>query len=415
VATIAREIAENIARRAATDDVIAQVILDLGGLDITACEAAGLAHDLGHPPFGHAGEHQLDHELRNTATAKRLPELEEGFEGNAQSFRIVTLLDGQKLGRRGLDLTNVVLAAIQKYPYARKPKLSKFGAYGSEAKTLEQCRAAVIGDDWKTNETQSLEASIMDLADDIAYAVHDLEDFVGAGVIDLREPIDAMTDAIEVIGGSPKERYNPFLDARDELKKKSTAQFNDQTFLAALRWAERLFKNELPPIVGVATPTDAISLREALSNVIAMLFQGIVVTADRPTRTSPYVTLEDAAWHRLQVLKATTRRYLVMTPRMGIIQRAQTKAITTLYEGLTTWLAEAPDPSTIPPELKHYITRAGGKLPTKDDHEEVHLVAGHYRGVVDYICGMSDSEALLRSQWISGVEVPGMSTLGVPL
>gem|GEM_PF-2581217 len=328
----------------------------------------------------------------------------------------MTLLDGQKLGGRGLDLTNVVLAAIQKYPYPRKPDLSKFGAYSSEVPTLDRCREAIIGDGWELSETQSLEASIMDLADDIAYAVHDLEDFVGAGVIDLRQPLEAIRRALDVLGGTASVHDNPFLSAREDLKKKNPAQFDDAAYRQALLWAKKLFKSDLPPIVGVATPNDAFALREALSDVIALLFRGIEVTADRPTPSSPYVTLSTGAWHRLQVLKATTRRFLVMTPRMGIIQRAQTRAITTLYQGLVQWLSDAPEPSAIPPELKHYITRAGVTLPTKDkDTGAVTLVAGHYRGIVDYICGMSDSEALLRSQWISGVEVPGMSTLGVPL
>src|SRR4051812_39138530 len=106
VAQVARAIAE----RVAADPLVAS----LGGCDPDVVEAAALAHDLGHPPFGHLGEQVLDRLAR-----ERLG-LTDGFEGNAQSFRIVTTIDLHGPGRTGLGLTAAVRAAVLKYPWARR-------------------------------------------------------------------------------------------------------------------------------------------------------------------------------------------------------------------------------------------------------------------------------------------------------
>src|SRR5215469_4649135 len=119
-------------------------------------EAACLAHDLGHPPFGHVAEEKLD-ELAGEEVG--------GFEGNAQSFRIVTRLSQHSTTHRGLDLTRATLAAILKYPWMRgenKEKLDKWGAYSSEKKDFDFAIALC-----PAPQTKTIEASLMDWADDI--------------------------------------------------------------------------------------------------------------------------------------------------------------------------------------------------------------------------------------------------------
>ncbi len=128
-----------------------------------------MAHDLGHPPFGHAAEKTL-----NTLT-----EQTGGFEGNAQSFRIVSRLASRSPSYPGLDLTRAALAAILKYPWLRNqnpdnPK--KWGAYESERDDFEFASELLLGVNQPT-----IEGQLMDWADDITYSVHDLEDFFRAG------------------------------------------------------------------------------------------------------------------------------------------------------------------------------------------------------------------------------------------
>jgi dGTPase len=143
------------------------------GLDPDVVEAACLAHDLGHPPFGHIAEEVLNEETRDTG----------GFEGNAQSFRIVTKLAFRSPKYRGLDLSRATLAGILKYPWlhgCNPDKPSKWGAYDSEKDEFEFARRLVADPPRRT-----IEASLMDVSDDITYSVHDMEDFYRAGRIPL--------------------------------------------------------------------------------------------------------------------------------------------------------------------------------------------------------------------------------------
>jgi len=149
----------------------AQVGRELGaalGCDPDLVDAACLAHDLGHPPFGHNGETAL-HEAAEAAG---------GFEGNAQSFRLLTRLE-VKLEGVGLNLTRATLDAATKYPW-RKDSRRKFGVYDDDLEAFAWARAGAVG------ERRCLESQVMDWSDDVAYSVHDLEDGVVGGLVDLQ-------------------------------------------------------------------------------------------------------------------------------------------------------------------------------------------------------------------------------------
>ena len=154
----------------------AQVGRELGaalGADPDLMEGACLAHDIGHPPFGHNGEEALNQIADSCG----------GFEGNAQSLRLLIRLEAKTVlpdGKSiGLNLTRASLDAATKYPWSRVKDAKKFGVYEDDLEIFNWSRTGI-----ESGKT-SMEAQIMDWSDDVAYSVHDLEDSLVSGQVKL--------------------------------------------------------------------------------------------------------------------------------------------------------------------------------------------------------------------------------------
>ncbi|MFC7229984.1 dNTP triphosphohydrolase (plasmid) [Salinirubellus salinus] len=173
-------------------------------LDPFVVQAAAHAHDIGHPPFGHAIETLLDDLVtKKTESCGRTI----GFEGNAQSFRIITRLANHK-SPRGLELTRATLNATLKYPWSRKANDSKWGYYPDDEDAFKFAREPLPPE---RDGEKTLEAQIMDFADDLTYALHDTADFYRAGLIPLNRIFLEVTTEDEYQTAS-REEINQFMD-----------------------------------------------------------------------------------------------------------------------------------------------------------------------------------------------------------
>jgi len=216
-------------------------------------EAACLAHDIGHPPFGHAGEHELCmamdrlREKKCTGTQQQSTgtQQDDGFEGNAQTFRIVTRSasrGGEEPQEGGLNLTRATLRAIVKYPWCRgehsdEKYSKKWSAYSDDKDYLEWVLKG------NSDHDLPLEEQIMDWSDDVAYACHDMEDFYRSRTI----PLDRLL-------GTPDKDGRELERFLDWLKHNRRTYDPDSAKTALLRLAK---------LVHVESPYDGSPTMEA--------------------------------------------------------------------------------------------------------------------------------------------------------
>jgi dGTPase len=206
VAQVARRLAEMFCE----DKKLRSRVEAWGGISPEVGEAAALAHDLGHPPFGHIAEDELNLLVRDKAGA-------DGYEGNAQSFRIITRLAVRRAdSHHGLDLTRATLNATLKYPRLAGKDVRKWGAYREDEPSFLFARSMHEKEDSKP----CIEAQIMDWADDITYSIHDTEDFYRAGLIPLHLLVTSDTELERFLRGAIKRRKDigkPFKQSEGEL------------------------------------------------------------------------------------------------------------------------------------------------------------------------------------------------------
>lgn len=365
VAQIARRLAERL-----EGDELATT---LGGIDPEVVEAAALAHDLGHPPFGHIAEHELD----------RLVKLygdEEGYEGNAQSFRIVTRLAAHHTDYAGLDLTRATLNAILKYPWRRalgdeKHKhYRKFGYYTTEQEYFDFARKGYLF------SGQSVEAGIMDIADAIAYSVHDLDDFYRAGLV----PLFTLR--------SSANEFKSFLDGWKADNE------NDATMCGRIDAFSSDFRDLLEFWPADRQHTGSRQQRRLLrwhtSKLIDRFVRAVSLRVPRPdagpVELSPQYEME------VEFLQQIVRRYVINNPRLSTQQAGQTRIIAYLYRSYHKAI-RTHDSRLIPPGFVDDAQEAVQVTNEKDRKRSVARVAA------DIVASLSDAQAQLLCRRMSGV------------
>ena len=432
VAQLGRRVAERIQR--SRIDVVANVAAP----DADLIEFACLAHDLGHPPFGHAGEsalqEALDASLRGRFAARQQPEgkvlenqrIELGsFEGNPQSLRIVTRLahkwlpsDGETGSEIsdwfGLNLCAASIDSITKYPWTRvRENQPKWGCYGTEGSAaspgdepiLQWARTAtganpVLGED----AVPSFEAQVMNWCDDVAYAVHDVEDFFEAGLIPLESLFGANLES---------EDWEKF---RDGVVLKWSNKPSSPTYRGARVTAEildfarsELLRNVPTSVAAGAFHGSNLERRHAhrrTSGLIGYFLRNVSFEGE-PCLHNGRLTIgatsdeSDLLIIQCDMLKELIWTYVINSASLASQQSGQRKIIFDLFDALSQPNGDQLLPIHFREYLEDPLPRVGYETP----------ILARLRVVSDYISSLTEIQAYALHRRITGIDPGGLRDL----
>jgi dGTPase len=342
---------------------VAQIGREFGaalGCDADLVDTACLAHDLGHPPFGHNGESALAEIAADIG----------GFEGNAQTLRLLTRLEAKRVhanGRSaGLNLTRASLDAVSKYPWGKESDLlgtGKFGVYDDDLDAFRWYRKD------QPDGRRCLEAQTMDWSDDVAYSVHDVEDGVASQRLNLR--------ALR----SPSETEPLVAMAR----KLYAVDLDEAELAEAL---ERLLATGWIPKAYNGSRADLAALKDMTSLLIGRFVQAVGVATrarygDGPlTRYAADLVIPDGVRAECAVLKGTAAYFVMYTDERRSLMGGQR---TQIHDLVDAYLAE--------PQARLDPLHLGDFLEAADDGAAL-------RVVIDQVASLSDPRAkVLHQTW----------------
>ncbi len=343
---------------------VAQIGREFGaalGCDADVVDTACLSHDLGHPPFGHHGEAVLDDLARSAG----------GFEGNAQTLRVLTRLEAKRVhpdGRpAGLNLTRASLDAVSKYPWAAGAapyETTKYGVYAADLPVFQWFR------DRATEGVRCLEAQVMDWSDDVAYSVHDVEDAIASGRVDPRV-LHSRTE-LEVLADLARTAYAP--------------QLPTEAFLEA---AARLVGTGTVPRAFSGTRSDLAALKDMTSGFIGRFVHAVELATrerhgpGRLTRFAADLVIPDDVLAECSLFKAVAAHYVLSSDERRALMVRQEEVVRTL---VATYLAR---PDRLDPDL------AADHAAATDD-------AARLRVVIDQVASLTDDRAFTLAAALVG-------------
>lgn len=332
----------------------------IGQIVQTAC----LAHDIGNPPFGHAGEDIIQNWFKNNPQYfEDFSDAEigdfTGFEGNAQAFRIVTRL-GMYKDKGGLRPTYAFIASMMKYPWVRHGEIKKFCVFNSEKEILSEIAAAIglMGGDGVYCRHPL--AYLSEAADDICYSIIDIEDAFEMGIITFEEALDVLRGFCQISADKTSSMT----------KKETVAYYRARSIQTCVETVSAEFIKKYDEILN-GSLTYKYNLFEKSS-------------------------LKDAA----ESAKSLGRKKIYTNPRKILIENGAEKILGTL---LSVFCAAAFDTTTKKDKaaLKSIglMNMMGDGAVKADDslYQALHKVT-------DYISGMTDSYALETSKLLSGAD-----------
>jgi dGTPase len=386
-------------------------------LDLDLLETAALAHDIGHPPFGHNGEEVL-HELLAT---------EGGFEGNAQTLRILSTLEKKQVSfedngkpypinpetkedcRLGLNLTFRTLAAVLKYddeiPATQKAadKIHK-GYYPADAKLVGDVKNAfgVSNGGKKREALRTIECSIMDVSDDIAYSTYDLEDSLKSGLITPTDLLAASEETLEAVAEKVQGRFKSTYDETitlsvpDVLRK--VKGIFDRYFTASDNATFKFDENPLDhPLrtttMGSKSLADNGYVRSQLTSwLIGRRIRKVEIFVPPQHKNNPalwQVRLEREAYIETEILKNLIFEMLIRSPGFQAARYKGQKILTEIWEALKDDMGR----ELLPMDYRGLYEAAKGS-------------AAKTRVLADFVAGMTDHYAVEFHRRLTSGDAP---------
>lgn len=310
------------------------------GANTDLIEAACLVHDIGHPPFGHAGEGELQEMMKDFG----------GFEGNAQNLRLIHYLE-LKHPNGGLNLTRATIDAILKYKIgyteAAKKKEKKF-VYDDD---LGLVKWASEGS--PSAETVSFECEIISWADDIAYSTHDLEDGIKSGLI--------TTGSINQVEKK----------VRKEILKK-------------YEWSDDVWSDVTSIITSFEKPSSEkerkLNRKQIISRTIHEFIHGtksVKRDGDFKQRYQNQLCIDEKIRLKCKMLKSLVFEAVIINERLATLSRKAELVVKNLF----TEFSKDNSENMLPPDFQEVIEN------TDSDKKRKRIIC-------DYIAGMTDQHAL---------------------
>jgi dGTPase len=390
--------------------------LRLQPINVDLVHFAALAHDLGHPPFGHDGERALDQLMKEHG----------GFEGNAQTLRILTRLEKKEIDTRsitaggkdirvGLNLTFRSIASVLKYdnviPIKRKKTSAVAkGYYKSEAPLIKEIKST-FSPRFLKGKFKTIECSIMDLADDIAYSTYDLEDAFKAGFI---SPISmAAIDnhlkqkIADVVNAKMRKEYSKEVSSKEVLTVDGINRIILSMLEAIFKPSDELFKRinkkhisneELSYALSAEVFSASKMLREEgylrsefTSKLVYAFLSNVEFTWNAAAPSLSKVSLNIGTFQTIEVLKRFAYESLVMSGRFKMADRRGQAIIAHIFKALS---------------------EKGGERLLPDDIGEIYSASPKKewkrRAICDFIASMTDRYCLEFYSRLTGINAPSI-------
>lgn len=354
-------------------------------IDVDIVEFAGLAHDLGHPPFGHNGEKALDRLMSGFG----------GFEGNAQTLRILTRLEKKRLRkdapldasssfgidasgkdyRVGLNLTARSIAAVLKYdnPIAvvrdKDSGIAK-GFYRSDEEVVSFAKKHVLVD-CSSATLKTIECQIMDLADDIAYSTYDLEDTFKAGFLNPLDLLSLPPEVLDKVAESVSKQVKGFT-ANNVLEELvgifGSLQSEAQTGLAS---AVEFYQSARE------TATSGYLRTELTAELVGEFVEGVEFEYNSKCPPLSRAWLRQPTLRRVETLKHLTYEATILSSRLKVAEYRGSEIVETIFDALSSKGGDA----LLPDDFRTCFRRSSG-------------AEARTRVVCDFIAGMTDAYAI---------------------